>query len=102
MEGLCDEHEACDDGAGVLAALTELRDALEGDDITEAASALLKERQGVSAEFIPDGGRIDLILACDPNKPFRTIPVLPDVRRALEGELQRMRLGAFTVAEPAS
>lgn len=80
-------HEACDDGTAALAALTEIRDALGGDDVTMLASALMKERAGVSAEFVPEGGRIDLILACDPYKPFRTIPVLPEVRRALEGEL---------------
>ena len=94
-------RDACDDGVLALAVLTELRDALEGDDITMVASALMRERPGVSAEFIPEGGRIDLILACDPNKPFWTIPVLPELRRALEGELQQIGRGEFTVAEPA-
>lgn len=95
------DHEACDDGTAALVALTEIRDALGGDDVTMLASALMKERAGVSAEFVPEGGRIDLILACDPYKPFRTIPVLPEVRRALEGELQQTDRGEFTAAEPA-
>ena len=94
-------HDACDDDTAVLAALTEIRNAMEGDDITMVASALLKERKGVSVEFIPEGGRIDLILACDPHKPFWTIPVLPDVRRALQGALQHTERGELTAVEPA-
>ena len=100
MEG--GTHAACDDGGGVLAALTEIQDAMEGGDITMVASALMRERGSVSAEFIPEGGRIDLILACDPNKPSWTIPVLPELRRALESELEQTEQGELMAVEPAS
>ncbi len=49
-----------------MAVLTEVRKALENEDITVVASALLRDRVGVSVDFIPDRGRIDLLLPCDP------------------------------------
>lgn len=76
----------------------EIREALDSDDIAVVASALLRDRVGVSVEFIPKSGRIDL-LPCDPYRPYHTIPVVPEVREALMGELQVATL-AFGVLQP--
>ena len=77
-------HIACGPAGGdVAAALTEVEDALESGDATAVASALLAPRSGLAFEFIPESGRIDLFLACDLNRPFRAIPVLPEARDRL-------------------
>ncbi len=80
-------HIACGPAGDAVMAQAELQGALESEDISIVAATLLKERSGVIAEFIPDGGRIDLLLSCDPNKPFRTIPVVPTLREALVAAL---------------
>lgn len=79
-------------GDEATAALTDIREALESDDVTAVAVALLQQRPGVSAEFIPEGGRIDLILSCDPSAAFLSIPVLPDTRKDLEAELESVAM----------
>ena len=77
-------HIACGPAGGdVAAALTEVEDALESGDVTAVAEALLEPGTGLAFEFIPESGRIDLFLACDPDRPFRTIPVLPEARDRL-------------------
>jgi hypothetical protein len=70
-------------GGDVAAALTEVEDALESGDVTAVAEVLLEPGTGLAFEFIPESGRIDLFLACDPDRPFRTIPVLPEARDRL-------------------
>ena len=52
--------------------------------MTVVASALNEPRTGMSFDFIPDAGRIEVILACDPNRAFRTIPVLPEAQGRLK------------------
>lgn len=81
-------HIACGPEGDAMAALTEIQQALAGDDATVVASVLLRERSGVHIEFIPEGGRIDLMLPCDLTQTFRTIPVVPALREALEDHLQ--------------
>ena len=77
-------HIACGPtGGDVAAALTEVEDALGSGDVTAVASALLDPNPGFSFEFIPEAGRIDFFLACDPDRAFRTIPVLPEARDRL-------------------
>lgn len=71
-----------------MAALTEIEEALGAEDIALAASALRRERTGVSVEFNPRMGRIDLMLPCEPDRVHYTIPVLPEVRTRLQAELQ--------------
>lgn len=78
LEGPC--HRACGPAGDAVAALTEIQQALETGDIALVASALFKKRTGVSVEFIPKGGRIDLLLPCDPDKPYQTIPIPPEER----------------------
>ena len=80
--GIC--HVPCGTAVNdALATLTEIEEAFDTDDMAVVATVLSKNRTGVSVEFIPDAGRIDLILANDPGRPFHTIPVLPDARDRL-------------------
>ena len=78
-------HILC--GPGGFAAASAIEEALTTGDAVLAAAALRREWEGVSVEFIPDAGRVDLILACDPNRTFRRLPVLPSVRQRLVTEL---------------
>ncbi|MYB97974.1 MAG: hypothetical protein F4123_12570 [Gemmatimonadetes bacterium] len=63
--------------------MTEVEDALDRGDVTAVASALLEPRTGLSFDFIPEAGRIDLFLACTPDRAFVTIPVPPEARDRL-------------------
>ena len=78
-----------------MAALTEIEEALGAEDIVLAASALRRERTGVSVEFIPEAGRIDLMVPCHPDRVYHTIPVLPEVRTRLQAELQASATGGL-------
>ena len=80
-DGPC--HRACGPLGDLFAALEEVESALEGGDVTAVAAALLEPTTGGSLEFIPDAGRIDIMLACAPGRVFGAIPVLPDVRDRL-------------------
>ena len=91
-------HIACGpDGDEAVVAVTEIQEAMETEDVAVVASALMKERSGVSVEFIPEGGRIDLVLPCHPSMPFRTIPVVPEFREALVAELNADPRGRSTL-----
>ena len=81
--------------ADAFAVMTEIKDALDRDDVALLAAAVSRDRVGVSAEFIPDGGRIDLILPCDPSVAYQTIPVLPRVNAELT-EALRAASGVIT------
>lgn len=81
-DGPC--HRPCGPDGDAVAALTEIHEALEAGDMSVVASTILRERTGVHVQFIPEGGRIDLFLPCDPNLVFRMIPVGPATREALE------------------
>lgn len=78
-----DCHIPCGPDGDAVAALVEVEGALSNGDVTAVASALLAPRTGFSFEFRPEAGRIDLVLACDKNRVFRTIPVLPAARERL-------------------
>lgn len=90
-------HIACGPEGDAIAALTEIREAIEGDDVTVMASALSRPRTAVSVEFLPEQGRINLVRPCDPDRVFGTVPVLPQVRAMLEVEL---RSRSTTTATP--
>lgn len=84
-------HIACAVADGdVAAALTEVEDALESGDVTAVASALLEPRTGLSFEFIPENGRIDLFLSCTPGRTYRTIPVMPEARDRLAAAVRAL------------
>lgn len=87
-QGEC--HIACGPAGDAVAALTEIREAMDTGDYSVVAAALSKKRTGMSVEFIPEGGRIDLLLPCDPDKPYQTIAVLPEERAALQTELRAL------------
>ena len=80
--GFC--HIPCGPTGDLFAALSEIEEALELEDLAAVALVLQEPTTGVSFEFVPDAGRIDAILACDPNRVFRTIPVLPEARDRLK------------------
>ena len=80
--GIC--HIACGPLGDLFSALTEIEEALELDDLTAVAAALQEPTTGASFEFVPGAGRIDAILSCDPDRVFRTIPVLPETRDRLK------------------
>ena len=82
-------HIPCGPAGGeAVAAATEIQEAIKTEDVAVVASALAKARSGISAEFIPEGGRIDVVLTCRPSMPFSTIAVVPKLRDALLAELQ--------------
>lgn len=84
-------HIACGPAGGdVAAALTEVEDALASGDVTAVASALLEPRTGLSLEFIPENGRIDLFLSCTPDRTYRTIPVMPEARDRLAAAVRAL------------
>ena len=88
-------HIPCGPTGDAFAVMTEIKDALDRDDVALLAAAVSRDRVGVSAEFIPDGGRIDLILPCDPSVAYQTIPVLPRVNAELT-EAPRAASGVIT------
>ena len=69
----------------------------ETRDMALVATALLPERRGYSVEYNAAGGRIDFVLPCDPGA-YRTIAVLPELRRELDAELAE-RHAAATVTD---
>ena len=89
-------HIPCGPLGDLFAALTEIEEALELENLTAVASALQEPTTGVSFEFVPGAGRIDAILACDPDRVFRTIPVPPEARGQLKAAIA---LHATEIAE---
>ena len=81
----------CGPAGGDIAAVTEIEEALASGDLTMVAAALNRDRDGLVVEFVPAADRVDLILACDPDRAFRSIPVLPEVREMLETQLAATR-----------
>lgn len=80
-------HILCGPAGGDFAAVTEIEEALTSGDMTMVAAALNRDRDGLSVEFVPEAGRVDFILACDPDRAFRSIPLLPEVRERLKAQL---------------
>ena len=85
QDGIC--HIACGPLGDLFSALTDVEEALESGDMIAVASALRQQRTGVFFEFIPEGGRIDVVLACDPDSAYDAIPVLPEARGRLQAAL---------------
>ena len=80
-------HVLCGPDGDLTAELSGVQEALDQGDVTVVATALLRERAGASLEFVPEAGRIDVVLACSPDRVTHVIPVLPAVRERLEAEL---------------
>ena len=86
MEPTHCNHILCGPARDAMAAAAEIREALETQDISVVASSLTRERAGVSVEFSPESGRIEVMLPCDLNRAAATIPVSPRLRVALAAE----------------
>ena len=84
-ENMC--HRPCGPEGDAVAALTEIEEALGRDEMTTVVAALRKARTGMSVEFLPDAGRIEIMLACDLDRAIHTIPVLPGARERLQAAL---------------
>lgn len=84
-DGPC--HIPCGPDGGLVAELSGIQGALDQGDVAVVASALLRERTDASLEYIPEAGRISVLLACSPDRVGHVIPVSPTVREKLEAEL---------------
>ena len=69
-------------------AVSDLRSGLDAMDLERVAETIASTRDGFSVEYLPEAGRIDLILACAPSVPAGTVPVPPEIRPALDRALK--------------
>ena len=76
-------------------ALSDLRSGLDAMDIERVAEAIVSTRDGFSVEYLPEAGRIDVVLACASSIPARTVPVPPEVRSALDQALKEPVVAAI-------
>ncbi len=77
-------HIPCGPTGGDLAAVDEVQDALERGDVAAVALALQAPQEGVSFEFIPDAGRIEVTFSCGPGRAVQSMPVPPAARDRLQ------------------
>lgn len=91
-DGPC--HIPCGPDGDLVAELSDIREALDQGDVRAVASSLVRERTDASLEYTPGAGRINVILACTPDRVDHMIPVLPKVREKLDAELL-MRADGF-------
>lgn len=68
-------------------AVSDLRSGLDATDLDRVAEVITSPRAGFSVEYLPEAGRIDLVLACAPSIPSGTLPVPPEIRSALDQAL---------------
>ncbi len=76
-------HIPCGPDGDDYAVAAEVEDALERGDVTAVALALHAPQEGVSLEFIPAAGSIEVIFSCGPNGAVQRIPVPPAARDRL-------------------
>ena len=69
-------------------AVSDLRSRLDAMDLDGVAETIASPRDGFSVEYLPEAGRIDLVLACAPSIPAGTIPVPTEIRPALDRALR--------------
>ncbi len=69
-------------------AVSDLRSGLDDMDLVRVAETISSGHEGFSVEYLPEAGRIDLILACAPSIPAGTVPVPPEIRPALDQALK--------------
>lgn len=80
-------HIRCGPDGDLFAELSGILEALDRGNVAVVASTLVRERTDASLDYIPEEGRINIVLACSPDRVNRVIPVLPKVREKLEAEL---------------
>ena len=77
-------HIPCGPGGDAYAVAAEVEDALERGDVAAVALALHAPQEGVSFEFIPAAGSIEVIFSCGPSGAVQSIPVPPAARDRLQ------------------
>lgn len=83
-------HIPCGPGGGPRAmarAVAEIEDALAARNMDAVAAAISSDASDATMEYLPDAGRIDVSLSCNPLVPVRTLPVPPEVRGDLGAAL---------------
>ena len=80
--GMC--HIPCGPDGDDYAVAAEVGDALERGDVAAVALALHGSQEGVSLEFIPAAGSIEVIFSCGPSGAVQRIPVPPAARDRLQ------------------
>lgn len=68
--------------------VSDLRSGLDAMDLEAVAATIAFPRNGFAVEYLPEAGRIDLVLACDPSVPAATVPVPPVIRPDLDRALR--------------
>ena len=86
------------DGGSFARAISSIREGLATKNLDVVAAMVARDAPDLSIEYLPDAGRIELILPCDPVAPAHTIPVAPDMRLALD---RRVATALVAVASPA-
>ena len=81
-------------------AVSDLRSGLDAMDLEWVAEAIGSTRDGFSVEYLPEAGRIDLVLACASSVPARTVPVPPEIRSALDRALKEPVAAAIASRGP--
>ena len=76
-------HMACGGSGDLAQAVGDIQKGIDTGDIGQVASLVLSGKAGLSIEYIPEAGRIDFVLSCDPERAAHTIAVHPQVRKAL-------------------
>ena len=79
--------------------LSDMRKGLETGDMALVASAILRGRTEFSIEYIPEGGRIDVFLPCDPKRAAHTLAVLPAARSELGRRMAERSASATLLTE---
>jgi len=85
---LCGGQGPGEDEEVLAHVVSDLRSGLATLDLGRVAETIASARDGFAVEYLPDAGRIDLVLACDPSIPAATVPVPPDIRPALDRALK--------------
>ena len=86
-------HIPCGPDGDAYAVTSEVEDALGRGDVAAVALALQAPQEGVSFEFIPDAGRIEVTFSCGPDGPVQSIPVPPAARDRLRAAVAAVAPG---------
>ena len=81
-------------------AASDIWSGVDAVDPERVAETIASPRDGLSVEYLPEAGRIDLILACAPSIPAATIPVPTEIRSALDRALKEPVAAAIASRGP--
>lgn len=68
-------------------AISTIQGGLDAENLEVVAAMVLDGTDDLSIEYLPESGRIEMLLSCDRTTPAHTIPVPPGVRKALDAEI---------------